>query len=73
MSTETEISELLELDRTHWLHPQGDLGSPPGTMPQLMISHGEGAVLTDVEGLYAEWPASDEDPVKAIRIGPRGR
>ena len=45
-----EVSRLYELDRTHWLHPQGDLGSPPGTMPQLMISHGEGAVLTDVEG-----------------------
>ena len=45
-----EVSRLYELDRTHWLHPQGDLGSPPGTMPQLMFSHGEGAVLTDVEG-----------------------
>jgi putrescine---pyruvate transaminase len=45
-----EVSRLYELDRTHWLHPQGDLGSAPGTMPQLMFSHGEGAVLTDVEG-----------------------
>src|SRR5213082_1687093 len=30
MSTETEISELLELDRTHWLHPQGDLDAMAG-------------------------------------------
>jgi len=45
-----EVSRLYELDRTHWLHPQGDLGSPPGTVPRLMFSHGEGAVLTDVEG-----------------------
>jgi putrescine---pyruvate transaminase len=45
-----EVSRLYELDRTHWLHPQGDLGSPPGSVPQLMFNHGEGAVLTDVEG-----------------------
>jgi putrescine---pyruvate transaminase len=48
--TPDETSRLYELDRTHWLHPQGDLGSPPGTMPQLLFARGEGAVLTDVEG-----------------------
>jgi putrescine aminotransferase len=54
-----EVSRLYELDRTHWLHPQGDLGSPAGTMPQLMFSHGEGAVLTDVEGrTYVDGMAS---------------
>jgi putrescine aminotransferase len=43
-------SRLYELDRTHWLHPQGDLGAPPGTIPQLMMAGGSGATLTDVEG-----------------------
>ncbi|MBO0685621.1 MAG: aspartate aminotransferase family protein, partial [Candidatus Dormibacteraeota bacterium] len=45
-----EASRLYELDRTHWLHPQGDLGGAPGTIPQVMFARGEGAVLTDVEG-----------------------
>src|SRR5712691_13287007 len=45
-----ETSRLYELDRTHWLHPQGDLGAPVGTIPQLMLVSGKGATLTDVEG-----------------------
>jgi putrescine---pyruvate transaminase len=45
-----EASRLYELDRTHWLHPQGDLGATPGTIPQLMFASGSGATLTDVEG-----------------------
>jgi putrescine---pyruvate transaminase len=45
-----EASRLYELDRTHWLHPQGDLGAPPGSIPQLMLASGHGATLTDVEG-----------------------
>jgi adenosylmethionine-8-amino-7-oxononanoate aminotransferase len=45
-----EASRLYELDRTHWLHPQGDLGAAAGTMPQVVFAKGEGAVLTDVEG-----------------------
>jgi putrescine---pyruvate transaminase len=48
--TPEEISSLYELDQTHWLHPQGDLGAPPGVVPQLMFSHGQGATLTDVHG-----------------------
>src|SRR5256885_16479826 len=43
-------SRLSELDRTHWLHPQGDLAAPPGTIPQLIIVRGQGATLTDIEG-----------------------
>ncbi|TMC02921.1 MAG: aminotransferase class III-fold pyridoxal phosphate-dependent enzyme, partial [Chloroflexi bacterium] len=46
----TEASRLAELDRTHWLHPQGDLGAPAGTMPALMFSRGRGSTLFDVEG-----------------------
>jgi putrescine aminotransferase len=45
-----EASRLSELDRTHWLHPQGDLEAPPGTIPQLIIISGRGATLTDIEG-----------------------
>jgi putrescine aminotransferase len=45
-----EASRLYELDRTHWLHPQGDLGAPAGTVPQLIFAGGQGATLTDVEG-----------------------
>jgi putrescine---pyruvate transaminase len=45
-----EASRLSELDRTHWLHPQGDLAGPPGTIPQLIIVSGQGATLTDIEG-----------------------
>jgi putrescine aminotransferase len=48
--TADESSRLYELDRTHWLHPQGDLGAPSGTVPQLIFAHGQGAMLTDVEG-----------------------
>src|SRR5712692_8950856 len=45
-----EASRLYELDRTHWLHPQGDLGAPEGTIPQLIIASGKGATLADAEG-----------------------
>ena len=45
-----ESSRLYELDRTHWLHPQGDLGAPTGTIPQLIFASGKGATLTDAEG-----------------------
>ena len=45
-----EASRLYELDRTHWLHPQGDLGAPAGTIPQVVFASGQGAILTDVEG-----------------------
>ena len=45
-----ESSRLYELDRTHWLHPQGDLGAPAGSVPQLIFASGHGATLTDVEG-----------------------
>jgi putrescine---pyruvate transaminase len=45
-----ESSRLYELDRTHWLHPQGDLGAPPGTIPQLIMAGGIGATLTDAHG-----------------------
>lgn len=45
-----ESSRLYELDRTHWLHPQGDLGAPAGTIPQLIFASGRGATLTDAEG-----------------------
>src|SRR5438445_11263156 len=45
-----EASLLSELDRTHWLHPQGDLAAPAGTIPQLIIVSGQGATLTDIEG-----------------------
>ncbi|MDQ6773709.1 MAG: aspartate aminotransferase family protein [Candidatus Dormibacteraeota bacterium] len=47
---EDEISSLYELDRTHWLHPQGDLHAPAGTLPQLMFDHGDGATLTGLDG-----------------------
>ncbi|TME35889.1 MAG: aspartate aminotransferase family protein, partial [Chloroflexi bacterium] len=45
-----EASLLSELDRTHWLHPQGDLAAPSGTIPQLIIVSGQGATLTDIDG-----------------------
>jgi putrescine---pyruvate transaminase len=45
-----ESSRLYELDRTHWLHPQGDLGAPAGTVPQLIFKSGSGATLTDIDG-----------------------
>jgi putrescine aminotransferase len=44
-----EVSRLYELDRTHWLHPQGDLAAPPSS-PQVLFDRGRGAVLFDVEG-----------------------
>lgn len=46
----SEASSLYELDRTHWLHPQGDLGVTPGDAPQIMFSRGDGATLTDIHG-----------------------
>jgi putrescine aminotransferase len=46
----TEASRLAELDRTHWLHPQGDLNAPPGAAPSLMFSRGRSSTLWDVEG-----------------------
>jgi putrescine aminotransferase len=46
----SEASRLYELDRTHWLHPQGDLDAPAGTVPQLIFASGRGATLTDVAG-----------------------
>src|SRR5438477_12440209 len=48
--SQAEASRLSELDRTHWLHPQGDLAAPSGTIPQLIIVSGQGATLTDIEG-----------------------
>src|SRR3981081_2125530 len=45
-----EARRLYELDRTHWLHPQGDLAAPPGTIPQVIFASGRGATLTDLEG-----------------------
>jgi adenosylmethionine-8-amino-7-oxononanoate aminotransferase len=45
-----EASRLYELDRTYWLHPQGDLAAPAGTIPQVVFASGRGATLTDVEG-----------------------
>jgi len=46
----SEASRLYELDRTHWLHPQGDLDAPAGTVPQMIFAGGRGATLTDVHG-----------------------
>src|SRR5438445_13424456 len=48
--SQAEASLLSELDRTHWLHPQGDLAAPSGTIPQLIMVIGRGATLTDIEG-----------------------
>jgi putrescine---pyruvate transaminase len=45
-----ESSRLYELDQTHLLHPQGDLGAPAGTIPKLIFASGRGATLTDAEG-----------------------
>jgi len=54
-----EASRLYELDRTHWLHPQGDLGAAPGVVPQRIFAGGQGATITDVEGReYIEAAAS---------------
>jgi putrescine---pyruvate transaminase len=46
----TETSRLSELDETHWLHPQGDLDGPVGTVPRLMFGSGSGSTLYDVQG-----------------------
>ena len=46
----SEASRLYELDRTHWLHPQGDLDAPAGSVPQLILAGGRGATLTDIDG-----------------------
>ena len=46
----TEASRLYELDRTHWLHPQGDLDAPAGSVPQLIFAGGRGTTLTDIDG-----------------------
>lgn len=48
--TSAEASRLYELDRTHWLHPMGDLGAPLGSIPQLILTQGSGATVTDIEG-----------------------
>src|SRR5438552_15920428 len=57
--SQAEASLLSELDRTHWLHPQGDLAAPGGTVPQLIIVSGQGATLTDIEGrAYVDGMAS---------------
>jgi len=45
-----EASRLEELDRTHWLHPQGDLGAAAGTIPQVIFERGSGSTLFDVHG-----------------------
>jgi putrescine---pyruvate transaminase len=48
--SQAESSRLSELDRTHWLHPQGDLDGAAGTIPQLIMAGGQGATLTDIDG-----------------------
>ncbi|HLH68811.1 MAG TPA: aspartate aminotransferase family protein [Candidatus Dormibacteraeota bacterium] len=48
--TEAEISRLEELDRSHWLHPQGDLGGGPALAPQLVFRRGQGSTLFDLRG-----------------------
>jgi len=45
-----EASRLFELDRTHFLHPQGDLAAPEGTIPHLIMTSGQGATITDASG-----------------------
>ena len=44
------VSQLEELDRTHWLHPMGDLGAPVGSTPQVIFVRGHGATLEDANG-----------------------
>jgi putrescine aminotransferase len=46
----TEASRIAELDRTHWLHPQGDLDAPAGMAPPLTFSRGRSSTLYDLEG-----------------------
>ena len=47
---DSELSRLEELDRTHWLHPQGDLGAAAGTVPRLILESGSGATVRDLAG-----------------------
>ncbi len=47
---DAELSRLDELDRTHWLHPQADLGGPPGSTARLVFESGQGATVRDVTG-----------------------
>jgi adenosylmethionine-8-amino-7-oxononanoate aminotransferase len=49
-SSPEDSSRLYELDRTHWLHPLGDLGAPVGTIPRLIFTSGSGSTLTDIDG-----------------------
>ena len=48
--TPEEAGRLEELDRTHWLHPLGDLDAPAEMVPSLIFESGRGATLTDVHG-----------------------
>ena len=48
--TPEEAGRLEELDRTHWLHPLGDLDAPSDLVPSLIFESGQGATLTDVHG-----------------------
>jgi putrescine aminotransferase len=58
VAVSSDLSRLEELDRTHWLHPQGALGVPT---PQLIFESGSGAVVKDlagrtyIDGLSALW------------------
>jgi putrescine---pyruvate transaminase len=45
---DAELSRLDELDRTHWLHPQADLGGPPA--PRLVFESAHGCTVKDVSG-----------------------
>jgi putrescine aminotransferase len=47
---EAEVSRLEELDRSHWLHPQGDLGRGPSLSPQVIFQRGRGSTLFDLHG-----------------------
>src|SRR5579871_1273335 len=55
---DADLSRLEELDRTHWLHPQGGLGVE---VPRLLFESGVGATVTDlggrtyIEALSALW------------------
>src|SRR6202171_540372 len=49
-SSPDKATRLYELDRTHWLHPQGHLEAQVGTIPQLIFTQGSGATLTDAGG-----------------------
>jgi putrescine---pyruvate transaminase len=46
----TEVSRLYELDATHWMHSQGNLGGPPESIRQRVFESGQGVTLVDVEG-----------------------